>query len=233
MNSHWTVMLVGLSVLTIASPSIATTYTSPSGSTTLVLRERTTSPSGFYFTNFQGQEWMGQIQIDTAGGAMGDSYTGTFRDSTIGPGQQKTCIGNIEIVRQSIGRGVGAEVTWNVTEGTDCPLVGQTMNVTLEEALPRPNTTGEFTDISTYMSETNGEVDWPKWRVVSPDGTLNCRETPNGKVQRSYSSGTEIEVDGRAVGALRMTPSGPWLLTRQGCYVRANSRYIEPVSLPE
>lgn len=233
MNHHWTVMLVGLSVLTIASPSIATTYTSLSGTTTLVLREKTTSPSGFYFTKFQGQEWMGQIQVNRAGGTMGSVYTGTFRDSTIGPGQQKTCIGNVKITRRSIGRNVGAEVTWKVTGGTGCPLVGQTMKDTLEEPLPRPNATGEFTNISTYMSETNGEVDWPKWRVVSPDGTLNCRETPNGKVQRSYNSGTEIEVDGRAVGALKLTPSGPWLLTRQRCYVRANTRYIEPVSLPE
>lgn len=102
-----------------------------------------------------------------------------------------------------------------------------------ESFLPRPNHRGDFTskNANTYLSETNGRVTWPTWRVVSSDGELNCRETPNGRVSRVYFNHRDrVRAELRGGNAFVITTNGsPWMLTRDRCYVRANSQYIRPV----
>lgn len=97
--------------------------------------------------------------------------------------------------------------------------------------LPRPNRQGDFTaaNANTHMSQTNGLVTWLNWRVVSKDGELNCRATPNGTIRRVYRSGDRLTADTRGANAIVLSNGSPWLLTRDRCYVRANSRYIQPI----
>lgn len=98
--------------------------------------------------------------------------------------------------------------------------------------LPRPNGRGDFTprNANTYQSETNGMVTWPYWRVVSSDGELNCRTSPNGKITKVYLSQRDrLQAETRGANAIIFSNGAPWMLTRDRCYVRANSRYIQPI----
>ncbi len=99
--------------------------------------------------------------------------------------------------------------------------------------LPSPNRRGDFhaRNANTYLSETNGMVTWPTWRVVSSDRELNCRATPNGRITRVYVAGRDrVRAELRGGNAFVNASNGtPWLLTRDRCYVRANSQYIQPV----
>lgn len=97
---------------------------------------------------------------------------------------------------------------------------------------PRPNRQGDFTaaNANTYLSETNGLVTWLHWRVVSQDGELNCRATPNGTIRRVYRTNRDrITAETRGANAIVLSNGSPWMLTRDRCYVRANSRYIQPI----
>jgi len=98
--------------------------------------------------------------------------------------------------------------------------------------LPRPNSRGDFTprNANTYQSETNGMVTWPTWRVVSSDGELNCRATPNGRIMKVYLARRDrIQAETRGANAISFSGGAPWMLTRDRCYVRANARYIQPI----
>ncbi|MEG4108063.1 hypothetical protein QUA04_18325 [Microcoleus sp. S13_C5] len=217
----------------------ATTYVNPNGKTTLNLSEKGNNPSGFYLTKVGNREFLGNIQITRSEGAAGSYYyNGTFKDSATGPGRKIVCSGDIAIVRRQVGRSsqLGAEVTWKVKAGENCPSMGQTFKVNLVEALPRPNASGDYTssNANTWSSQTNGFVTWPAWRVTSRDGQLNCRKTANGAIQQVYRADRDtVAAELRGANAITMANGQPWLLTRQGCYVRANSQYIEPVSLPQ
>jgi hypothetical protein len=99
--------------------------------------------------------------------------------------------------------------------------------------LPNPNRSGDFTarNANTFLSETSGMVTWPTWRVVSSDGELNCRQSPNGRVVRVYLNNRDIvRAELRGGNAFVAASNGsPWMLTRDRCYVRANSQYIRPI----
>ncbi|MBD1827850.1 hypothetical protein NDI47_20570 [Microcoleus vaginatus GB1-A2] len=217
----------------------ATTYVNPNGKTTLNLLEKGNNRSGFYLTKVGNREFFGNIQITRSEGAAGSYYyNGTFKDSAIGPGRKIVCSGDIAIVRRQVGRSsqLGAEVTWKVKAGENCPSIGQTFKVNLVEALPRPNASGDYTssNANTWSSQTNGFVTWPAWRVTSRDGQLNCRKTANGAIQQVYRADRDtVAAELRGANAITMANGQPWLLTRQGCYVRANSQYVQPVSMPE
>jgi hypothetical protein len=217
----------------------ATTYVNPNGKTTLNLSEKENNRSGFYLTKVGNREFLGNIQITRSEGAAGSYYyNGTFKDSASGPGQKIVCSGDIAIVRRQVGRSsqLGAEVTWKVKAGENCPSIGKTFKVNLVEALPRANASGDYTssNANTWSSQTNGFVTWPAWRVTSRDGQLNCRKTANGAIQQVYRADRDtVAAELRGANAITMANGQPWLLTRQGCYVRANSQYIEPVSLPQ
>ena len=217
----------------------ATTYINPTGKTTLNLSEKGENPGGFYFTNVGGREYLGNIQITSSEGAAGSYYyNGTFKDSATGPGRKMVCSGDIAIVRRQVGRSnqLGAEVTWKVKGGENCASVGQTFKVNLVEPLPRANASGDYTssNTNTWLSQTAGSVSWPAWRVSSRDGELNCRQTPNGAIKQVYRANRDtIAAELRGGNAITMANGQPWLLTRQGCYVRANYQYVQPVTLPE
>ena len=53
---------------------------------------------------------------------------------------------------------MGAEVTWKVKAGENCPSLGKTFKVNLVEALPRPNASGDYTSSNgnTWLTETAG-----------------------------------------------------------------------------
>jgi len=217
----------------------ATTYVNSNRKTTLNLSEKGNNRSGFYFTQVGDKKFLGNIQITRSEGAVGSYYyNGTFKDSAIGPGKNNVCSGDITIVRRQVGRisQLGAEVTWKVKAGENCSSIGKTFKVNLVEPLPRPNASGDYTssNVNTWLSETAGSGTWPAWRVTSPDGQLNCRQRPNGAIQRVYRADRDtVAPELRGVNAIAMANGQPWLLTRQNCYVRANSQYVQPISLPQ
>ncbi|MEG4804577.1 hypothetical protein QUB63_27585 [Microcoleus sp. ARI1-B5] len=229
----------GIGSLIWCGAASATTYINPTGKTTLNLSEKGNNPSGFYFTQVGNREFLGNIKITRSEGAVGSYYyNGTFTDNAIGPGRKIVCSGDIAIVGRQIGRSgqLGAEVTWKVKGGQNCASVGKTFKVNLVEPLPRANSSGDYTssNANTWLSETSGTVTWPAWRVTSRDGELNCRKTPNGAIQQVYRADRDtVAAETRGANAISLANGQPWLLTRQGCYVRANSQYVQPVSLPE
>lgn len=242
--------LISLSLVSVfTQPAAASTYISSSKATRLSLYElpgsppyqRAGKPVGEYTTRVQGQVWYGSIAItnhktDQIGHR---SYTGTFKDTSYVSGKELNCQGNIAIFRSRVSRTdpLGMTATWKVTGGNGCPSVGKTYAVSLIEDLPRPDRSGNFTDQNSQGAESNPSQGstWEKWRVVSADGSLNCRQTPNGAIKKVYQSGTilasQLERDGTAFFN-RADLSSPWLRTRDRCFVRANTQYIRPVSLP-
>jgi hypothetical protein len=160
----------------------ATTYVNSNGKTTLnLLSEKGNNRSGFYFTQVGEREFLGNIQITRSEGAVGSYYYHeTFKDSAIGPGKKIVCSGDITIVRRQVGRSskLGAEVTWKVKAGENCPSIGKTFKVNLVEPLPSPNASGDYTssNANTWLTETAGSGTWPTWRVT----------TPNKEIQRVY-----------------------------------------------
>ncbi|MEG3860602.1 hypothetical protein [Microcoleus sp. herbarium12] len=229
----------GVLSLIWCSAASATTYINPNGKTTLSLSEKKDNPSGFYLTKVGDRDFFGNIKITRSDGGLGSyHYNGTFNDRAIGSGRKIVCSGDIAIVRRAIGRSdqLGAEVTWKVKGGENCASVGKTFKVNLVEPLPRPNGSGNYTssNANTWLTETAGSVTWPGWRVTSRDGELNCRQTPNGAIKQVYRADRDtIAAELRGGNAISVANGEPWLLTRQGCYVRANSQYMQPVSLPE
>jgi len=217
----------------------ATTYVNPNGKTTLNLSEKGNNRSGFYITKVGNREFLGNIQITRSEGAAGSYYyNGTFKDSASGPGQKIVCSGDITIVRRQVGRSsqLGPEVTWKVKGGENCPSIGQTFKVNLVESLPRPNASGDYTssNANTWLGQTSGLGTWPSWRVTSRDGELNCRQTPNGAIKQVYRANQDpIAAELRGTNAIKIENNQPWLLTTKGCYVRANSQYVQPVSMPQ
>jgi hypothetical protein len=221
--------------------TLASTYRSSRGGTVVVLNEETdsqlASPGGYYFTVSTGREWMGSITLTSVSAGAGHTfYIGTFQDQTIGPGQPMTCAGNIRISRQNPGINdrVTAQATWQINGGRGCPSVGQTSVLSLAESLPRPDRNGNFTaaNANTWRSQTSGDGTWPAWRMASVDGQLNCRNSPNGPIKKIYTTSDRILPELRGINAITMSNGSPWMLTRDRCYVRANSRYLQPISVP-
>jgi hypothetical protein len=201
-----------------------------SGQTELYLPERTNG-FGNYSTLVQGAQWAGNITITSQQGAMGHYYyKGTFKDSPVSearmPEESRTaCTGNIELVRSSNGRenAMNMAITWTVTGGKKCTTVGKTFKLNLAEAIPKAIANGDYTQR------------WSRWTVVSPDGSLNCRKQPNGAILRTYKTNDEIFLDGRLGDTIKRQGNDYWMATYPDgklCYVRANSRYIRPISVP-
>ena len=218
-------------------PAHATTYVNPNGSTSLVLAEKNSQAGGFYFTTSGGRQFMGTITVTRREGRPGSYYYyGTFSDRTMGPGSPISCTGDMTIVRRAVGRiaTLGAEVTWKVKGGENCPSVGKTFKLSLVEPLPRPDSKGDYTpqNADTWMTETSGNGTWPLWRVTSSDGELNCRQTPNGTIKYVYRAQDTVVPELRQVKAIEFSGGSAWMRTNKNCYVRANSSYIAPVSLP-
>lgn len=225
----------------LAEHGIASTYTD--GKTTITIYSEKTplakdlSSNGHYVLALDGRS-SGSFQINSVSknsaytlykGRFNDIYS---RDASIG-----ACVGDISIRRANLGtaKPITAEVVWRATGGKSCRIIGQTVRSTMNETLPRPNTNGDFTpsNANTYLSETNGMLTWIKWQVV--DNSVNCRVDPNGAVKQTYPKGQITRAETRGGNAFTLANDGsPWLLLVEPkrCYVRANKRYILPVSLP-
>ncbi len=215
----------------------ATTYADPNTATAVVIDEGANSRGGFYFRTMNGREILGDIRFTSAGrnGTI-FRYQGTFTEYRNQPGTTPICTGNITLNRTQVQQPsrYRAQVNLQITGGTGCPDVGKNVVLNLIEPLPRPDAQGNFTpaNSTTWVTQTAGNATWPKWQVVSGDGELNCRVRPNGTIKQVYRRGEAIFVEGRLVDAIEVSSGSPWLMTRAGCYVRANSRYIQPLPLP-
>lgn len=229
---------VAAGLLLMSSPALATTYKSTSGATTLSVKPDSRGPfSGNYSTTVNNRRVVGEIRITKGEGVPGSYiYQGTFSDRGLdGKGE---CIGDITIVRRQIDRSarMGAKVTWKVKGGPTCASLGQTYTLDFVEALPSPDRKGDFNwnNSGTWLSQAFRYHAWPKWKVTSGDGELNCREKPNGTIKRVYRTNVDQIEPYRGQGNPFEYSRGnnPWLLTSDRCYVRANRQFIQPISMP-
>ncbi len=119
------------------------------------------------------------------------------------------------------------------------PCLSQTAGV------PAPDRNGDFT---TALQPGNRGNVYPtrKWLVVDPDPTyLNCRATPDGEIRARIAPGAILSAvfweAGSAAGDAIILHNGTYWLRVSGtdpltvgtpgiCYVRANRRYIAPIS---
>lgn len=232
--------LVGTLSLSIASVASASTYTNSDQSFALSLDEIKGS-NNFYYRDSGNRNFVGHIKIIKTSKTAGSvTYDGTFQEDLIGKVSRPiSCVGNINIVRQKSGNQVQAKLTQVAKSGKNCPSIGQTFKITLVEPLPIPDKNGNFTpqNSDTNLSETSGFLTWLKWQVVSSDGELNCREKPDPKstIKFVYRTGDRLQVETRGESAFRLTNGASWMHTvspKGICYVRANSQFIKPVSIP-
>lgn len=228
--------------LSFAPAASASHYQSTTGKTNLWLNEIITSTrperTGRYNTQVQGNPWGGEIKVTQTRFEGGQPiYTGTFKDQPAGENRAGTeCTGTVTLRRSDGRSGLQMAATWNVTGGKNCPAIGQTIRMTLNEPLPRPDARGDYSD----------KALWQLWRVVSADGELNCREQPttNSKIVRVLKEGKDsIFLDGRLGYTISRKNGDAWMYVPytgapyvehqfKPCYVRANSRFIQPVSGP-
>ena len=47
---------------------------------------------------------------------------------------------------------MGAEVTWKVKAGENCPYIGKTFKVNLVKPLPRPNASGNYSNPESFVN---------------------------------------------------------------------------------
>ena len=190
---------------------------------------------GFYNTTIAGKDWLGFFTMTSRlADADYTTFSGKFKDQMLGAEQK--CEGNLTIRRTNLEKPnpTVAQVTWQVKSGKSCPSIGTQIKLTLIESIPKPDIQGDFTKPHTLPWETNGNGMWPQWRVVSSDGILNCRESPNGKIIQTYRTGDKVESVGDLREPVKFSNGVPWFKVRNRsyCYIRANSRYIAPVSMP-
>lgn len=230
-------MVLNIPFVAFIPSANATTYSDPNTANSVVIDEGSNSRGGFYFRTVNGRQILGDVRFTSAMGSGNTfRYQGTFTEYRNRPGTNPICTGNITLNRSQIQQPTRyrAQVNLQITGGTECPDIGKTVALNLIEPLPRPDAQGNFTpaNATTWVTQTAGNATWPKWRVTSADGELNCRATANGTIKRVYRRDEEILAEGRLVDAIKIFGSDPWMLTRQGCYVRANSRFIQPLPLP-
>jgi hypothetical protein len=97
---------------------------------------------------------------------------------------------------------------------------------------PRATQSGDFTQRNANVRRISDDRwgTWDQWNVVSRDGELNCRATPNGRIVKVYRTGKDqVFATRTSDNAIQTLNGSPWLLTRDRCYVRANSQYIQPI----
>lgn len=226
--------LLALSALSFALPAAASAavYTTTTGQTRFVLDLSRSQPSVEYVSRIQGKDWIGAANVSGVPvPASGVSrYRGTFRDFRTGAGAEQFCTGTIDILDNRPGQRFS--VTWNVAGGKAYPVIGQTVTLNLVAALPPPDARGDFTSASVDQWHGGTQAStWRGWRVVSADGFLNCRATPNGTIRRTYNLGEPIAAFRDRSGLAMTTFNGaPWLRTADNCLVRANTRFIQPTN---
>ena len=248
MKTHklWYLLVTCLGLGFAAKPEIVSASGYTNGNTNLAFEEMqnktdssgksASSYYGSYNTTIAGKDWLGDfVMTSRLTDANYTLFSGKFKDRK--RGSEQTCEGSMTIRRTNLGKAhpITAQVTWQVKSGKSCPFSGTQVNLTLVEALPKPDIRGDFTKPNTLPGETNGNGMWPQWRVVANDGILNCRESPNGKVIQTYRIGDKAVSVGNLRGPVEFYSGVPWfkvVRNQSFCFVRANSRYIAPVSMP-
>ncbi len=222
-------------------PLEASTYSSSHKTTVMGLLEGSNPwalTRGYYTTRVDGQPIFGLIQLHSVEIKAGlFTYQGTFVDRTYGSENQTICTGRIVIKRipdAELTSPYAMRVTF-LPEASSCQYSHQKISLTLREALPVADANGEYlpSNANTMLSETNGDVTWIAWKVKSPDGALNCRSKDTGSIVHVYGNEDVIFAETRGGNAFDPVDSKSWMLTRKGCFVRANSLYIAPLSAPE
>jgi hypothetical protein len=238
----------GLALLTwsaIVPAALTSTYVSDTRKTILHLEEDQQPISGRYSTVIKGKTWLGEVQITKTERGSGNAvYIGSFRDEKLGTGANEICQGNIRLVRsQPAGRTSAAllKVTWQISgKQGRCSMGGQTIEMTLQEGVPIANRRGNYTDRNSSIWQ-GGTQDgsWRYWRIVSADGSLNCRQSPNGPIVRTYKTGDRIQARSDRSGSafvdvtrdsVLSESTEPWLRTQHNCFVRANTQFIRATS---
>jgi hypothetical protein len=238
------IVSIGVGLGAPLSPAHASVYRSASNQTKLLIANDFSSQptsAGFYTTRINGQNWFGSINVTRVSvTSLTTVFKGTFEDSQDRSGAR--CTGDLTLVRSKGSRaGIPTlQATWRVTGGTNCPFVGKITELIMPEALPRSDYDGNFSieNANTSMGAASMNETWRSWRVVSSDGEMNCRATPNGRIRKVYKRTDTIRVENtdsfenRYGNSIKLFNGQPWLHTSDRCFVRANSRYILPVSLP-
>lgn len=238
-----------------AGADLYSTYLSASGSTRLRLNNETGAID--YQTQIKGQIWSGQVQPLRRLGHNGNrSIMGPFRDvlSRSFVNQPETfCAGDFSTSQTVVNNRYVLQSTWRVMGGRNCPMLGQSVNLRLVEAVPVADRQGDFffDNSKAWSGLDPGQNDfhtWNRWQVVDASGALNCRVKPNGAIAKTYRRGDRLTAsyDGRGVASAilganntethpsvldpKRIKGAPWLLTQDKCFVRANSQYIQPLS---
>jgi hypothetical protein len=239
---------IGFSFGLFITPANASVYANKSNTTRVAISPKVQTGEqleGEYFTNASGRSWLGDMLLKTTkGNTPGhQNYIGTFSDSTTGPATTLTCKGDVTVTIIRAGIALKNQkqiiINWTVKGGEKCPSIGKKFSMTLAEAFPIPDKNGNF--MSENADDWNGgtqDSTWDSWRVVT--GGLNCRSMPQGGVQKIYKKGDIVAAQNGRSGSAIVGSDGkiypfkgdPWLKTKDSCYVRANSQYIQPASNP-
>jgi hypothetical protein len=213
-----------------------------------------------YQTKVQGEIWWGRLSNGVMSMKNGKTtISGTFRDapstSYFNPNSPVVCAGDLEAIQSFANNRFSLTAQWKVTGGKNCASIGQTINLSLSEAIPMADAQGDYNYANSRVwygleSGQNDYHTWDRWRAIE-SGSLNCRERPNGKILRSYAQGSDFiaRYDGRGTASAilgadntqtnpsTMNPNTvkgkPWLLTKDNCFVRSNSQYIQPQSFSQ
>jgi hypothetical protein len=204
-------------------------------------------PAGFgnkvFLQTPDGPLWTTQLNLTQVNNGTGGNriYTGTFtQEIPLNTGVQ-TCTGDVTLTRTRSGRDNpvhSISMTRKFTGGYNCDQIGQTDNWNFVEAVPQAGDRGEYNEFnsSKWVNANKRGSTWIEWQLQRGISQLNCRATPNGQVRKVYRSGDRITIPNNITldggNAFRAAGQNSWLLTDQNCYVRANSRYIQPVSMP-
>jgi len=232
--------------LTINAAEVRETgFVSSSGATRLAVT--TDYTRGRYTTRVNGQPVYGIFTVEQVNSTNElTTLSGDFIDYN----GSNVCTGFIDlIIRKNTQGNFYTEVQWEVRSSTDYPdcsdAPGTVFRMQLTEALPSSDRSGNFTSMNsnTLPSESAGKVTWPLWRVVDSDG-LNCRLgdspiEPNamGDVYTVIEPSELVEVSyPRSPNAIFKDTTYDTTYLRISrhdayCWVRANTRYIEPVSV--
>lgn len=229
-------LILSVGLIVLSSVAQAGTVVSESGATVITIGGKRDRLSGLYRTRANGVTWEGSFD---ANARSQGSYVGTFSDRPDSEpinNPQITCTGEVSLKVKQQGRfdPTDIDLTWRVTGGKSCESVGESYTTSLREAFPKADSNGDYHDRNARTYDSLGQrLIWPEWEVVSPEGKLNCRATPNGRVTFTFRSGEKLnritafrdshfQTDGQGESWL-------WIAPKQ-CYVRANSNLIAPLS---
>jgi hypothetical protein len=210
-----------------------------------------------YETKIQGEIWWGRLNNGVMSMKNGQTtISGTFKDtprqSFFSPDAPVFCTGDLVAIQSFANNRFSLTAQWKVTGGKKCASIGQTIKLNLSEAMPVADAQGDYNYANSRVwygldSGQNDYHTWDRWRAIE-SGSLNCRERPNGKILRTYAQGRDFvaRYDGRGSASAilgadneqiipsAMSPSRikgkPWMLTKDNCFVRSNSQYIQPLS---